>query len=117
VLAGALENMTILKDNMRAAIDGSLYATDLADYLVKKGVPFREAHSLVGSAVRLAAGKNTALDGLSLADYRKIGPFEEDVYELFDPLSSVNKHNALGGTSQESVKIQIQKAQTLIKGE
>jgi len=117
VLGGALASMTVKTDKMLAAIDGSLYATDLADYLVKKGVPFREAHGMVGRVVKLAAEKDLGIDQVSVEDYRAIGPFESDIYELFNPLSSVNKHNASGGTSQESVKNQIKKAQSLIKGE
>ena len=117
VLGGALASMTVKADKMLASIDGSLYATDLADYLVKKGVPFREAHGMVGRVVKLAAEQGLGIDRVSVEDYRAIGPFESDIYELFNPLSSVNKHNAIGGTSQESVKNQIKKAQSLIKGE
>jgi argininosuccinate lyase len=117
VLGGALETMSVKADKMLAAIDGSLYATDLADYLVHKGVPFRTAHGMVGKAVKLAAEKQSALDQLSVEEYQAIGPFEADVYELFNPLASVNKHNVSGGTSQDAVKQQIQKAKSFLKGE
>ncbi|MBA3072711.1 MAG: argininosuccinate lyase [Anaerolineae bacterium] len=117
VLGGALETMSVKADKMLAAIDGSLYATDLADYLVHKGVPFRTAHGMVGKAVKLAAEKQSALDQLSVEEYQAIGPFEKDVYELFNPLASVNKHNVSGGTSQDAVKQQIQKAKSYLKGE
>ena len=117
VLGGALASMTVKPDKMLAAVDGSLYATDLADYLVRKGVPFREAHGMVGKVVKLAAEKNLSVEQVPLAEYRAVGPFEADIYELFNPLSSVNRHNAVGGTSQEAVKVQIQQAQLLIKGE
>lgn len=115
VLGGALETMSINADKMLAAIDGSLYATDLADYLVHKGVPFRTAHGMVGKAVKLAAEKQSALDQLSVEEYQAIGPFEADVYELFNPLASVNKHDVIGGTSQDAVKQQIQKAKSFLK--
>jgi len=117
VLGGALESMSVKADKMLAAIDGSLYATDLADYLVHKGVPFRSAHGMVGKAVKLAAEKQSALDKLSVEEYQAIGPFEADVYELFNPLASVNKHDVLGGTSQDAVKNQIQIAKSFLKGE
>jgi argininosuccinate lyase len=117
VLGGALETMSVKADKMLAAIDGSLYATDLADYLVHKGVPFRTAHGMVGKAVKLASEKQSALDQLSVEEYQAIGPFEKDVYELFNPLASVNKHNVSGGTSQDAVKQQIQKAKSFLKGE
>ena len=115
VLGGALKTMSIKADKMLAAIDSSLYATDLADYLVHLGVPFRTAHGMVGKAVRLAAEKKSSLDKLSVEDYQSIGPFETDVYELFNPLSSINKHNVSGGTSQDAVKAQIQKAKFFLK--
>ena len=117
VLAGALETMTIRGDKMLAAIDGSLYATDLADYLVGKGVPFREAHGMVGKAVKLASESQSTLQTLPLAEYQKIGPFEKDLYACFDPADSVKKHNASGGTSPQAVKQQIQQAKSLLEGE
>lgn len=117
VLGGALESMTVKADKMRATIDSSMYATDVADYLVRKGIPFREAHGMVGKAVKLAAGKGVCLEQLSIDEWQAIGPFDADVYKLFDPMNSINRHNSTGGTSQEAVKIQIQKAQSLLKGE
>ena len=117
VLGGALETMSVKTDKMLAAIDGSLYATDLADYLVHKGVPFRTAHGMVGKAVKLAADNKSALDKLSVEEYQAIGPFEADVYDLFNPLASVNKHDVIGGTSQDAVAQQIQKAKSFLKGE
>jgi len=117
VLGGALESMNIQDGKMLAAIDGSLYATDVADYLVRKGVPFREAHGMVGGAVRLAMERGLPLNKLALEDWQTIGPFDADITKLFDPLTSINGHNSTGGTSQEAVKIQIQKAKSLIKGE
>jgi len=110
VLAGAFETMTVDEKRVLAAIDASMLATDLADYLVRKGVPFREAHGMAGKAVKVAAEKNVSLDGLPLSDWQAIGPFEADVKEVFDPMKSVEQKNAIGGTSPQSVKNQIQKA-------
>ncbi|MBN1452502.1 MAG: argininosuccinate lyase [Anaerolineales bacterium] len=114
VLAGALETMTVNEKCMAAAIDASMLATDLADYLVRKGVPFREAHGMAGKAVRAAAEKGVSLDQLSLNEWQAIGPFDADVKEVFDPLKSVEARNAIGGTSPQSVKEQIQKAKSYI---
>jgi argininosuccinate lyase len=114
VLAGALETMTVDEKRMAAAIDASMLATDLADYLVRKGVPFREAHRMTGKAVREAAEKGVSLDKLSLNDWQAIGPFDADVKDVFDPMKSVEARNAIGGTSPQSVKKQIQKAKELI---
>ena len=115
VLAGALETMAVNKSRMLAAIDASMLATDLADYLVRKGVPFREAHGISGKAVRAAAEKNVSLDELSVSEWQSIGPFDADVKDVFDPMKSVEARNAIGGTSPQSVKEQIKKAKELIE--
>ena len=87
-----------------------MMATDLADYLVSKGIPFRETHSIAGKAVQLAGEKNVQLDELSLEAYQALSPvFEADVYQVFDPMKSIEKRNAIGGTSLQSVKMQIEK--------
>ena len=112
VLAGALATMTVHEGRMRAAIDASMLATDLADYLVRKGVPFREAHGVVGKAVRAAAEKGVSLDQLPLNAWQALGPFEADVKDVFDPLKSVEQRNAVGGTSPQSVKNQIEICKT-----
>ncbi len=116
VLAAAIETMTVKPQKMRTAIDASMMATDLADYLVNKGVPFREAHAIVGQAVRLAAEKGVSLNELPLTDWQALGPFEADVSTVFDPLTSVNRHTAVGGTALESVKKQLQQTQTILQG-
>ncbi len=117
VLAGALTTMTVNKERMAAAIDSSMLATDLADYLVQKGIPFRDAHAAAGKAVRAAAEKNISLEKLSLNEWQAIGPFDADVYQVFDAMKSVEKRNAIGGTSPQSVKKQIQFAKSKIKGD
>ena len=122
VIAGALRSITVKAERMRNAIDSSMMATDLADYLVEKGVPFRKAHELAGKVVRAAGDANVGMEEMSLQVYQAIGAalseskgpvFEADVYQVFDPLKSIEKRNAIGGTSLQSVKNQIKK----IKGE
>ena len=113
VLAGALGTIAVKPERMRAALDPAMMATDLADYLVGRGVPFREAHAAVGKVVREAGEKNVPLNELPLEAYQAWGPFEADVYQVFDPLRSIQKRNSAGGTSLQSVKKQIQQ----IKGE
>jgi argininosuccinate lyase len=108
-IGGAVRTITVRALPMRNAIDSSMIATDVADYLVGKGVPFREAHAIAGKVVRAAAENQTSLEAMSLEAYQGIGPFEEDVYEVFDPMKSVEKRNAIGGTSPQSVKNQIKK--------
>ena len=114
VMAAALRTITVKPERMRSAIDSTMMATDLADYLVEKGVPFREAHSLAGKVVRAADERKVRMEELPLEAYQAISPvFEADVYQVFDPLESINKRNTVGGTSLQSVKNQIKK----IKGE
>ena len=101
---------------MRAAIDSTMMATDLADYLVGKGIPFRETHSIVGKAVRAAGEKMVGLDEMPFEAYQALSPaFESDVVQVFDPLKSVEKRNAIGGTSLQSVKNQITKCRKNIQ--
>lgn len=109
VIAEALRTITVKAERMRNAIDATMMATDLADYLAEKDVPFRKAHELAGKAVRAAGEKNISLEKMSLEAYQAIGPFEADVYQVFDPLKSIEKRNAVGGTSLQSVKKQITK--------
>jgi argininosuccinate lyase len=114
VIAGALRTITAKPVRMRNAIDAFMMATDLADYLVEKEIPFRETHAIAGKAVRAAGEKNIGLEELPLEAYQALSPaFEADVYQVFDPMKSVEKRNAIGGTSLQSVKNQIAK----IKGE
>jgi argininosuccinate lyase len=109
VLAGALKTIAVKAQRMEKAIDPTMMATDLADYLVNRGIPFREAHVMAGKAVRAAGEQKLSLAELPLDAYQAIGPFEADVYQVFDPLVSIQKRNAIGGTSLQSVKNQIAK--------
>ena len=114
VITGALHTISVNRERMRSAIDSFMLATDLADYLVSKGIPFRESHAIVGNAVRAAGEKKIGLDEIPLEVYQSLcSAFEADVYQVFDPLKSVEKRNAIGGTSPKSVKNQIKQ----IKGE
>jgi argininosuccinate lyase len=113
VIASALRTITIKHERLRSAIDSSMMTTDLADYLVEKGIPFRDAHAMAGKVVRAAEEGKVRIEELSLEAYQAIGPFEADVYQVFDPMKSIQKRNAIGGTSPQSVKKQIQR----IKGE
>jgi len=114
VLAGALQTITAKSERMRSAIDPTMMATDLADYLVNKGVPFREAHAMAGKVVRVAGEGKVSLEKMTLEAYQAIGPFEADVYQVFDPMKSVEKRNAIGGTSLQSVRMQIAKCRSQI---
>ena len=111
VLAGAIRTLTIHPERMRRSIDPAMLATDLADYLVKKGIPFRQAHELAGKVVQRAAVESKALDTLPLEEYQAICPaFAADVYAVLDPQRSVSRRIAYGGTAPEAVVAQIKEA-------
>jgi argininosuccinate lyase len=114
VLAGALETLEVNRERMRNAIDASMLATDLADHLVERGVPFRQAHTAAGSAVRLAASKGINLDQLADDDWRSLGDFGPDVRSVFDPEVSIRRRSATGGTGPQAVKAQLTHARNLL---
>ena len=111
VMAKALRSITVHAEKMEAAIDATMMATDLADYLVKLGIPFREAHALTGQAVKLAMEKGKSLDELTILEFQAIHPdFDQSVYQVFDPRVSIARRKATGGTAPEAVKKQIKLA-------
>ena len=117
VLSGALQTISARPERMRAAIDSYMMATDLADYLVGKGLPFRETHALAGRAVRMALDLGVGLNGLTLEQYQSLHPaFAADVYTSLDPMESVKRRKALGGTAPQAVRVQIQQAKNVLKG-
>lgn len=110
VFAPMIATMTVLKDNMYlAAGKGFINATDLADYLVKKGLPFRTAYKLVGQTVALCIEKGCVLDTLPFGEYQKLDPlFGEDLYDEIKLETCVAKRISAGGTGPQSVKAQLQ---------
>ncbi len=111
-LKGLVETMRFDPAKMLAALDEGMLATDVADYLVARGVPFREAHGIVGRLVRRSLDTNTPLSRLPIEDYQAISPvFDKDVYAVFDFAASVAKRKAPGGTSPEAVRVQIAQAE------
>jgi argininosuccinate lyase len=111
VMTGVITTLTVHADRMTAALDPNMLATDLADYLVAHGVPFREAHRLVGRAVRRAIELEVTIDRLPLNELRSISPiFNQDVVAVFDFQASIERRNATGGTSHQSVRVQLAQA-------
>ncbi len=109
VFTPMFKTMTIKKDKMRnAAAGGFINATDAADYLVKKGMPFRDAYMIVGKLVTYCITSGKTLDTLTLDDYHTISPvFEEDVYEALDLAVCVDGRKVPGGPAKEEVMRQI----------
>jgi argininosuccinate lyase len=115
VVAGVIRTMRVNADKMRAALDAAMLATDLADYLVRRAVPFRDAHRLVGAAVKIAEARRVALADLSLDEYQKIAPeFGADVKAIFDFARSVASHEISGGTGPNAVRAQIARAREIV---
>ncbi len=105
-------SLTVNAENMRAAAEkGFATATDLADYLVREGIPFRDAHAVVGAAVRLAVEKNCDLKDLPLGELRSLYPaMTERVYAVLDVDRSLNARNHLGGTAPAQVRAACKRA-------
>ena len=109
VFAPMLATMTTRPDNMKKAAQGGfINATDLADYLVKKGMPFRSAYKISGQIVAKCIAEGCVLETLPLDEYKKFSElFGEDLYQDIDLLTCVEKRVSEGGTSLASVEAQI----------
>ena len=119
VYAQLIRGMKVQADVMRHAVEADFSnATDLADYLVQKGMPFRQAHTVAGQSVAQCIARGIWLRDMSLADYQKLSPlFDEDVYEVIRPETCVACRNSYGGTSYEQVESQLDAAEALMAEE
>ena len=118
IYADMMRGVTVKPENMRAAVmQGFATATDLADYLVKKGMPFRDSHEVVELAVRHADRAGVDLSELPLEDLQSFSDLiNEDVYNVLTPEGSLNARNHLGGTAPEQVRRQVARWRGLIAG-
>jgi argininosuccinate lyase len=108
VAQGILETLTIRPDRMAAALGDELLATDLADWLVRRGVPFRQSHHIVGRVVRRAEELGCTLSALPLAELQAISPvFTADVATVWSIEQSVEQRTVIGGTARAAVQAQI----------
>jgi len=107
-----LPNLKINKDVMlQGASSGFLNATDMADYLVTKGMAFRDAHACIGKAVGYAIGKQKELHELTLEEMRVFSPlFSSDVFDVLTPVKMIERRKSFGGTAPENVISAIKKA-------
>ncbi|XP_028277194.1 argininosuccinate lyase [Parambassis ranga] len=109
VTTGVMSTLKINQSVMEAALSPDMLATDLAYYLVRKGVPFREAHGISGKVVFAAESRNMALNQLSVEDLSVVSPLlESDVSSVWDYRSSVEQYSAPGGTAKCSVTAQVE---------
>ncbi|MBT4138387.1 MAG: argininosuccinate lyase [Candidatus Latescibacteria bacterium] len=115
VFAGAWDTMTVKGERMEAALDGMILATDLADYLVRKGVPFRTSHRIVGELVRKALDRGIRLEALDMETLHAASDvFDDDIKTVLSPVQSTAQRNLYGGTGRESVAKQIEAGNKLL---
>ena len=119
VYAQLIRGMKLREDVMRHAVEADYSnATDLADYLVRKGLPFRKAHAVAGQAVAQCIARGIYLADLPIADYQKLSPlFAEDIYDAISPETCVSCRNSYGGTSYEQAEMQLEAAKNLMTEE
>ena len=119
VYAELLRGMKVRKDVMKRAVDEDFSnATDLADYLVKKGMPFRKAHAVSGKAVHYCIEQGKWLEDLTIEEFKSMSPlFEDDIKVEISPETCVKNRNSFGGTSYKQVELQIQAAKGLLSAE
>jgi argininosuccinate lyase len=112
-----IDGVSFNRDQMLADVyDDFLTATDLAEYLVIKGVPFREAHEITGQAVKYAEDNDILLFEMSLKDFKKISSkISSDVFDYIDPIDSVQSKTSIGGTALKQIKKEISQAKNFLK--
>ena len=117
IFAPMITTMTVIKENMyNAAAKGFINATDVADYLAKKGLPFRTAYKISGTMVAYCIDKNTVFEKLSLAEFKEFSDlFDEDIFDAINLERCTFARNSQGGTAVESVEEQIKAVKEILK--
>lgn len=116
IATGVLSTLSINPEKMLAALSPDMLATDLADYLVRKGVPFRETHHISGRVVALAEKEGVPMDQLTVQQLKGVDArFGDDVRSCFDYEASINKRTVIGGTSEKSVLEQVKVLEEMLK--
>jgi argininosuccinate lyase len=116
IAAGVIETLTVNAEKMQAALTDEMLATELADYLVMKGIPFREAHHLVGQVVQRALAQKVALRDLLLSDYQEVSDlFQRDLMNWLDFERAVERRDSVGGTARASIEAQLTVAEHLLE--
>ncbi len=115
VVTGVVGSLIIFPEKMLAHLNEAMLATDMADYLVDHGVPFREAHQKIGEVIRYAEEKNTPLSEIPLGILQNIAPqFKKDIEKTFNFTQAINKKDGIGGTAPKAVSRQIEVAKEKI---
>lgn len=115
MVTGVISSLVVYPDRMMDHLDETMLATDMADYLVMRGVPFREAHFKVGEVIRYAEATKTSVSTIPLEVLQTIAPqFGKDIYEVFNYKEAIEKKNLVGGTALQAVRQQIEAAKNLL---
>lgn len=116
IFTGMIQTMTVNTHIMEEATKNDFSnATELADYLSSKGVPFRKSHEIVGKLVLTCVKKGCFLADLSLEEFKEAHPlFEEDIYEVLNPVTAVKRRNSAGGTGFQQIRIALDKAKSIL---
>lgn len=118
ILIELLPGLKFEKERMMECVDSSLLATDMAEYLVKKGVPFRTAHSIVGRIIKFCSENKRTIDSLSLEELKKFSQnFNDDILGRLSPVASIMNKSSTGGTGWQSVMEQIKKCKRILQNE
>jgi argininosuccinate lyase len=116
VFSGVMQSLKVNSENVSQQLNSALFATDLADYLVKKGIPFRQSHKIVGQLVRWGIEHHCPLPEIPLTVYQEFSAaFAEDVQAVFNWQQSIARRDLAGGTGPNSVRRQIQSAKKFLE--
>jgi len=116
IFTGVLKTLKINKETITQSLSPALLATEIADYLTKKGTPFRTAHTITGNIVKWSDENNTFLNEVPLSKLKDFSPlFEEEIYDYLTFKNALARRNLKGGTGEKSVKEQIKKATQILK--
>ena len=115
IMAGLFRTLTLRPERMAQQLEPNLLATDLADYLVKRGMPFRQPHHLVGEVVQLAENRGVPLTALTLTDLQAVSDrFGEGATAVFNITTSLSSRSVIGGTSPPALQTQLEAAQAAL---
>jgi argininosuccinate lyase len=117
IFAGVLETLTLNEEKIGCVLSPELLATEIADYLTERKMPFRTAHEIAGKIVKMSNEKDISMNEIPLGKLKEFSPvFEEGIYGYLDFRSAIERRNLMGGTGTKSVKDQIKKAEQILKG-
>jgi argininosuccinate lyase len=117
IFTGVLKTLTLKEEKIESSLSPELLATEVADYLTERKVPFRTAHEITGKIVKWANKNNISINEVPLDKFKDFSPvFEKEIYDYLDFARAIERRNLTGGTGKKSIKEQIKKAEQILKG-